>query len=127
VSLDGERLQQTALDVARALPGVTEGHPFTKHLLVIKVAGRVFLIVTEDPDKPIITVKADPDHGAALIRDHEGIQRGRYFDKDHWVSVSPGRSITAGLVQDLVQDSYDLVADQLPGRQRDELRRQEGV
>ena len=29
-----------------------------------KVAGKVFLIVTEDPAERIVTVKVDPDHGA---------------------------------------------------------------
>lgn len=122
MSLTGPRLQQLAQDTAGALVGTTDGYPFTEHLLVFKVAGHVFLIVTEDPNEPIITVKAEPPHADALIRQHESIQQGRYFDKRHWVSVGPGNSVTASLVEDLVHDSYDLVIEQLPAHERDQLR-----
>ncbi|WP_245642899.1 MmcQ/YjbR family DNA-binding protein [Piscicoccus intestinalis] len=53
-------LQDRARETARALPGVTEGYPFTDTLQVFKVAGRVFLIVTEDPDQPFITSRRSP-------------------------------------------------------------------
>lgn len=122
MSLSGTKLQRLARGAAQALPGVSKGYPFTEHLLVCKVAGHVFLIVTEDPDEQIITVKAEPPHADALAREHESIQRGRYLDKHHWVSIGPGESVTASLIEDLVHDSYDLVVERLPARERDELR-----
>ncbi len=123
MSLSGTKLQRLAREVAEALPRVSKGYPFTEHLLVYKVAGHVFLIVTEDPDERIITVKAEPPRVDALIREHESIQRGRYLDKHHWVSLGAGESVTASLIEGLLQDSYDLVTEQLPVRERDELRR----
>lgn len=122
MTMDGAALQHRACDVAAALPGVSDGHPFTRHLLVYKVAGRVFLIVTEDPDEQIITVKAEPQHADGLVREHENVQRGRYLDKHHWISVGPGGSVTESFVDDLVHDSYDLVVDRLPADVRDDLR-----
>jgi predicted DNA-binding protein (MmcQ/YjbR family) len=115
VTLTGEQLQRLARDVAGALAGTSHGRPFTPHLDVWKVAGKVFLIVTDDdPDAQIITVKVDPHHGDALRRDHESITPGRYLDKRHWVSVGAGHGVTAHLVEDLVQGSHDLVVDRLP-------------
>lgn len=122
MSLTGPRLQRLACTTAQGLPGVTEGYPFTEHLLVFKVAGRVFLVVTQDPGEPIITVKVDPAHGAALIGEHDTIERGRYFDKRHWVSVGAGESVTASLAERLVHNSYELVTEQLPASQRTLLR-----
>lgn len=116
MTLTGEQLQRLARDVASALADVTHGRPFTPHLDVWKVAGKVFLIVTDDSDAQIITVKVDPHHGDALRRDHESITPGRYLDKRHWASVGAGRGVTARLVEDLVQGSYDLVVDRLPRR-----------
>jgi predicted DNA-binding protein (MmcQ/YjbR family) len=117
VTLTGEQLQRLARDVAGALSDVSHGRPFTPHLDVWKVAGKVFLIVTDDdPDAQVITVKVDPHHGDAVRRDHESIAPGRYLDKRHWVSVGAGRGVTAPLVEDLVRGSYDLVVDRLPRR-----------
>ena len=64
----GERLQRAARDAAGALPGVSEGRPFVDSLDVYKVSDKVFLIVTDDPDNPIITVKCEPEYGAELQR-----------------------------------------------------------
>ena len=43
MTIDGTALQRAALETARSLPGVDEGYPFTAGLLVVKVAGHVFL------------------------------------------------------------------------------------
>lgn len=117
MSLTGKKIQQAAVETADRLPGTNSGYPFTEHLQVWKVAGKVFLIVTEDdPELEIITVKVDPHHGDALRRDHAAISRGHYLDKEHWISVASGEGITRALVEDLVQDSYDLAARQAPAK-----------
>jgi predicted DNA-binding protein (MmcQ/YjbR family) len=85
---------------------------------VYKVAGKVFLIVTDDPDEQIITLKCEPEHARAKERDYASITPGRYLDKHHWISLGPGSGITERLITDAVEDSYDLVADRLPRRDR---------
>lgn len=105
----GARLQKIARDTAASLADVSRGRPFTPHLDVWKVRGKVFLIVTDDdPDLQIITVKVQPDYGDALRRDHATVTPGHYLDKRHWISVGPGTGITAELIEDLVCTSYDL-------------------
>lgn len=80
-----------------------------------KVAGKVFLIVTEaDPELEIITVKVDPDLGDALRHEHATISRGRYFHKAHWISIAAGEGITRDLVEDLVHGSYQLAMPASP-------------
>lgn len=114
MSLSGSQLQQVARESAEALADVSNGRPFTAHLDVWKVADKVFLIVTDDdPGAQIITVKVDPHFADALRRDHDSITRGRYLDKEHWVSVGAGRGVTRRLVTQLVHVSYDLATDQL--------------
>lgn len=109
--MKGDTLQKTARDTAAELSDVTRGYPFTPHLEVWKVRGKVFLLVTEDdPDLEIITVKAEPEHGDALCRDHDSITPGHYLDKRHWISVGEGRGVTKQLIEDLVTDSYDLAS-----------------
>ncbi|AXE40021.1 hypothetical protein JS278_02887 [Acidipropionibacterium virtanenii] len=99
------------------------GYPFTPHLAVYKVAGHVFLIVTEDPDEQIITIKVEPAHAIALIREHASIEAGRYLDKRHWMSVGPGAGIAASLIDDLVRGSYELVVEQMNRSDLDRIHR----
>lgn len=118
MTLTGEQLQRHARDTAASLEDVTDGRPFTPHLEVWKVHGKVFLIVTDDdPDLQIVTLKVDPHHGDALRRDFDTVTIGHYLDKRHWISVGPGASITKQLIEDLVHTSYDL-ADDRPREQR---------
>ena len=118
MSAAGDRLQDTARVTALALPGTDHDYPFTERLDVYKVAGKVFLIVTDDPDDQIITVKCEPGHARARQRDYASITPGRYLDKRHWISLGPGPGITQRLVTDAVEDSYDLVVERLPRRDR---------
>ncbi len=84
-----------------------------------KVAGKVFLIITEDePELEIITVKTVPDHGDKLRRDRASISRGHYLNKQHWISVASGETITRSLVEQLVEDSHDLAKHQAPVKDR---------
>jgi predicted DNA-binding protein (MmcQ/YjbR family) len=114
MTITGKRLQDVARDTAKNLPGVSHGRPFVEKLDVYKVAGKVFLIITDDPDEQIITLKTEPDHARSLQREHESIVAGRYLDKRHWISVGAGQDITVGTVKDLIGHSYDLVLERVP-------------
>jgi hypothetical protein len=70
VNAAGDQLQDTARQAALALPDVSHGYPFTPELDVYKVAGKVFLIVTDDP---IITLKCEPKRARAHERDYASI------------------------------------------------------
>jgi predicted DNA-binding protein (MmcQ/YjbR family) len=87
-----------------------------------KVVGKVFLIVTDDPDDQIITVKCEPEHARAQERRYASITPGRYLDKRHWISLGPGPGITQRLVAEAVTNSYDLVVERLPRRDRPSAR-----
>ncbi|MEU1570688.1 MmcQ/YjbR family DNA-binding protein [Streptomyces collinus] len=118
MSAAGDRLQDTARRAALALADVSHGYPFTPGLDVYKVAGKVFLIVTDDPGEQIITVKCEPEHARAHVRGYASITPGRYLDKRHWISLGPGPGITERLIIDAVEDSYDLAVERLPRRDR---------
>ncbi|MBK3635163.1 MmcQ/YjbR family DNA-binding protein [Streptomyces sp. MBT97] len=122
MSAAGDRLQDTARRAALALPEVTHGYPFSPGLDVYKVAGKVFLIVTDDPDEQIITVKSEPEYARTLVRGYASITPGRYLDERHWISLGAGTGITEQLVTDAVEDSYHLAVERVPRRDRPEAR-----
>lgn len=116
--LTGQRLQAAARQAAESLPAVSHGHPFVDKLDVYKTGGKVFLIVTDDPEEQIITVKAAPARGMSLRAQFPSMTVGRYLDKKHWMSLGAGRGVTTELVTELVLDSYDLVRPTMAGRRR---------
>lgn len=102
-------LQPFARKLAASMPGVSHGRPFVEMLDVYKVGAKVFLIVTDDPNERIITVKIEPEQRGALSDRFQSITAGRYLDKDHWISISAGPGITDSVVTDLLKGSYRLV------------------
>ncbi|MET8783819.1 hypothetical protein [Streptomyces sp. NPDC004589] len=67
---------RTAGDTALAQPGDSHERPFTEQLDLYKAAGKVFLIVTNDPDERIVTLKAEPKYGRLLQHEHPSIPPG---------------------------------------------------
>lgn len=129
--MNGDELHGFARSRALELPGTSAGWPFGPNHEVMKVRERVFLMLTIVPaassgygvddtqrGQPVITLKAEPEDGEALRRQHPSIAPGYHMNKRHWVSVATGASIDADLVRELVTDSYRLVVESLPRRAR---------
>lgn len=116
--MDGRMLHEVAVRTAVALPAVAETQPFGEGALVYKVAGKMFVMVTELRSVPIVNLKCAPPHGAALVRQFDEVTPGWHMNKRHWITVSPGRGIDETLVEDLVGNAYDLVVAGLPRARR---------
>ncbi|KVD83316.1 hypothetical protein WS63_01225 [Burkholderia stagnalis] len=117
-SISRRELQPLARRLANALPGVSHGRPFVEKLDVYKVVDKVFLIVTDDPGAPIITVKTEPSQIEVLCEQYQNVTAGRYLDKRHWVSVEGGRGLTREVVRELIEQSYHLAFKAVPKRLR---------
>jgi predicted DNA-binding protein (MmcQ/YjbR family) len=116
--MDGKTLQETARECAESLPAATLDHPFGPDWEVYKVHGKVFILMTEVPGRPVVIVKSDPSDAEALRAAHADITPGYHMNKKHWITLSPGDSIDNKLVEGLVTDSYRLVSDTLPRSRR---------
>lgn len=104
--------------VCLALPGATLTFPFGEETAVFKVGGKVFAITAaESPTH--VTLKAEPEEVTGLVETYESVIRGYHMNKKHWITVQvDGGDLPDGLVAELVEDSYDLVVDNLPARDR---------
>ncbi|WP_313666916.1 MmcQ/YjbR family DNA-binding protein [Arsenicicoccus bolidensis] len=100
------------------LPGSELTHPFGEDWEVWKVRGRVFMLQTEITGESIVILKAAPEDGKALREAHPDVTPGYHMNKKHWITVHPGDTIEPGLVEDLVTESYLLLVEGLPRRQR---------
>ena len=100
-----------------ALPGARLTFPFGEDTAVFKVGGKVFAIT--DAEAPTsITLKAEPTDVTGLVETYDAVARGYHMNKKHWITVQDDGTLPGGLVEELVEDSYDLVVDGLPARDR---------
>ena len=106
------------------LNGAEETYPFGPEARVFKVAGKVFAIDNTPVHRSLaeptvsVTVKALPENVPRLIRSVPGIDPGYHMSKKHWVTVDLSLELPEGLLEELIEDSYDLIVDRLPARDR---------
>jgi predicted DNA-binding protein (MmcQ/YjbR family) len=115
--VDGQQLQSLAGHYASRLPAVTFEHRAQPNWDTYKVSGKVFMLMTDMPGRPVVIVKADPDEAIVLRERHPEITVGYHMDKRHWITVAGGPGLDEALVQELVSDSYQLVVDK-PARKK---------
>lgn len=115
--LDGLRIQDVAGAAARQLPWSSCTHPFGPEYDVFKVRGKIFLMATEVPGEPLITLKVTPEESQALREEFPSIRPGYHMNKRHWISVGAGEGITEEFVEELVVISYDRVVSTMLGPQ----------
>ncbi|WP_235502037.1 MmcQ/YjbR family DNA-binding protein [Aeromicrobium sp. Root472D3] len=100
-----------------AMPGATLTFPFGEDTAVYKVGGRIFALTGVDRGQSI-NLKAEPQDVTGLVETYEAVSRGYHMNKKHWVTVQLDGTLPPGLLEELVEDSYDLVVDRLPARDR---------
>jgi predicted DNA-binding protein (MmcQ/YjbR family) len=85
-------------------------HPFGPETAVFKVAGKIFAIVGLERTPADISLKCEPEHGELLRAEHAGIVPGYHLNKRHWITVTLDGSLPRTQIEELIEDSFDLVA-----------------
>lgn len=115
-SMDIESLRLFCL----GLPGVTEDFPFDESTLAFRVGGKIFGLLSTDTGDSI-NLKNDPDKNIELRETYpEYILPGYHMNKTHWNTVKFNR-LSIAKVQELLQDSYQIVRASLPKKVQAEL------
>ncbi|MGV9879665.1 MmcQ/YjbR family DNA-binding protein [Streptomyces sp. NPDC003006] len=112
--MNGATLQTFAAGCAEGFPGAQLEHPFGPDWEVFKVHGKVFMLMTSVPGKPVVILKSEPGEGEALRETHADVTPGYHMNKKHWITLEAGDSIDKKLVEELVTESYRLVVGNLP-------------
>ena len=114
-----------------AKKGATEEWPFDLETPVYKVMGKMFALLAPEQEPPRITLKCDPDH-ALMLRDvYPAVIPGYYMNKRHWNTIILDGSISDASILDvsipddeieeMIDESYDLVVKGLTKAARREL------
>jgi predicted DNA-binding protein (MmcQ/YjbR family) len=100
-----------------AMPGAVLTFPFGEDTAVYKVGGKIFALSgVGTPDS--INLKAEPPDVTGLVETYEAIERGYHMNKKHWITVQINGDLPPDLIAELIEDSYDLIVDKLPARDR---------
>lgn len=100
--------------------GTEEGFPFGDTTLVIKVGGKIFILINLDGD-PSMNLKCDPDRAIELREENLAIIPGYHMNKKHWNTVILDGSLPKKLILEMIDHSYDLVLQSLPAKLRLEI------
>jgi len=102
-------------------PCVTEHFPFDEVTLVFKVCDKMFALSGLENQPPKINLKCDPERAIALREEYEGIiTPGFHMSKKHWNTVDIS-SLPQKFIEEMIDDSYDLIVKGLPKKTREEL------
>ena len=102
--------------ICAGFPGATRSYPFGEGTAVYKLGGKVFALTQDIPTS--INLKAEPVDVTGLVDTYDAVERGYHMNKKRWVTVQLDGSLPAGLVAELIEDSYDLIVDKRPARDR---------
>ncbi|MBT1710072.1 MmcQ/YjbR family DNA-binding protein [Fulvivirgaceae bacterium PWU5] len=100
-----------------AKKGVTEEFPFGENILVYKVMGKMFALTDVDQFESV-NLKVDPEQGVLLQEEYAAVQPGYHMNKKHWITVVMDGSVPNRLLQQWVDNSYNLVVSGLTKKQQ---------
>ena len=105
-------------EVLLAKPHAVEETPFGSEVLVYKVGGKMFALLTVEEVPVRMNLKCDPERALDLRDRHEGIIPGYHMNKKHWNTLVLDQTLPANLIRELIDHSYDLVLAALPQKVR---------
>jgi predicted DNA-binding protein (MmcQ/YjbR family) len=89
----------------------------TPRVLLYKVVGKMFAIVSLHGDESVI-LKCDPPLADILRAQYAGIGHKSHLDRRNWICVTLGADVPAKEIKRLVAHSYELVCAGLTRKQR---------
>ncbi|WP_084577617.1 MmcQ/YjbR family DNA-binding protein [Sporomusa malonica] len=114
ISLDSKKL----LTYCLTKPGAIEDYPFGPDVIVIKVASKMFALMSRRNDQDNLSLKCDPNYSEILRQQYPSLTPGYHLNKRHWNTLLLDGSIPENEVRTLIDHSYDLVYRSLPRRMR---------
>jgi predicted DNA-binding protein (MmcQ/YjbR family) len=96
----------------------TEDTPFGEDVLVFKVGGKMFALMSLDEVPATVNLKCDPDLALDLRDRYEQVRAGYHMNKKHWNTVEIESGIPERELHRMIDHSYDLVVKGLPKTKR---------
>lgn len=91
-----------------AQPGSEETTPFGPAVLVYKVAGKMFALLSIEPPLTI-NLKCDPQEALILRESFAAVTPGYHMNKKHWNTIALTAELDSELIRSWIDDSYQWV------------------
>lgn len=120
---DQEQLELLWIDLCLQMPGAFQDHPFGPESTVFKVAGRdrskakMYALLMQHQGELVLNLKCEPAIADLQRSENSQITPGYHMNKKHWNSVRAG--LDEQFMRELIEDSYDLVVDGMPKRDKE--------
>jgi predicted DNA-binding protein (MmcQ/YjbR family) len=88
---------------------ITEGFPFGEGVLVFKVEGKMFLLMSLDEVPVTMNAKCDPELAVDLRERYEAVRPGYHMNKTHWNTVALDGSIPPSEIRKMIDHSYEQI------------------
>ena len=98
-------------------PEVTESFPFDETTLVFKVNKKMFVLVSLD-DQLSVNLKCDPEYAIELREKYSSVLPGYHMNKRLWNTIIIDDSLMDKEIYHWIDDSYQLVIQKMPGKDR---------
>ena len=104
-----------------SFPASVEEMPFGPEVLVYKVAGKLFALLSWQDEPMSINLKCEPNLALQLRDTYPQVTAGYHMNKKHWNTVMLNAGLPDQLILELIDHSYTLVFDTLSGKVKAEM------
>ncbi|QDR82413.1 MmcQ/YjbR family DNA-binding protein [Sporomusa termitida] len=89
--------------------GAIEDYPFGPGIIVIRVAGKIFALLSRWQGQDILSLKCEPNYSELLRQQYPAVIPGYHLNKRHWNTLLLNGTIPAAETKGLIDHSYELV------------------
>lgn len=92
-----------------SLPGAAEDFPFGPELMVFRVGGKIFAILSYEDTPARVNLKCEPSRALELRESFASVIPGFHMNKKHWNTVILDDELSQRQMEELMDHSYQLV------------------
>jgi len=97
-------------DYCRSLTGCVSEYKVEWDVTRYMLRGKFFVLIMQTPQKErTITLKLEPGYGHLLRMNHKEVTSGYHMNKKHWNSISLESNFSDELLQELIDESYNIL------------------
>lgn len=101
--------------------GASIDFPFDDVTMVIKVGGKMFILIAIEKEPLSINLKCDPFIADGLRERYNAVIPGYHMNKNHWNTVIMDNTISDDIIKEMIDDSYDLVFSNLSKKNKQKI------
>ena len=111
-------------DYCRSLPGCVGEYKREWDVTLYMLNGKWFLLIMQNPAKEsILTLKLEPGYGRQLRAKYKDVTPGYHMNKRHWNSISLESDFSAPLLEELIDEAYEIVLSSLSKKAQAAIRK----